>query len=244
MHRTRALRRAYELMLHHHSHRGWWPGESPFEIAVGAILTQNTAWTNVEKAIANLKRAGVLAPRPLFALPEKELARLIRPAGYFNVKARRLRNFLRVLVEDFGASLDRLLADDTPKVRARLLAINGIGRETADSILLYAGEHHSFVIDAYTRRIFERHSWWRETANAGRSTRSVQRLTPKTKGNTPETYEALKHLCEKSLNHISPAERLDYWRDYHAQLVMVGKHFCRPRELKCGECPLKPLLRH
>lgn len=239
---VRPLRRAYELMHRHYGHLGWWPGETPFEVAVGAILTQNTAWTNVEKAIANLKRAGVLEPRALFALPERELAELIRPAGYFNVKARRLRNFLRVLVEDFAASLDRLLAGDTPTVRARLLAINGIGRETADSILLYAGTHHSFVIDAYTKRIFERHGWWRESTRTQCAASNAQRSKPAAKGNTPETYESLKELCETSLNHQPAAKRLDYWRDYHAQLVMVGKDFCRPREPRCAECPLKRLL--
>lgn len=229
-------------MYGHYGHLGWWPGETPFEVAVGAMLTQNTAWTNVEKAIANLKRAGVLAPRALFALPEPELAKLIRPAGYFNLKARRLRNFLRVLVEDYAASLDRLLAGDTPTVRARLLAINGIGRETADSMLLYAGTHHSFVIDAYTKRIFERHGWWRERVKAKRSTINVPRPTSVAKGNTPATYESLKALCEASLNHLPPADRLAYWRDYHAQLVMVGKDYCRPREPRCAGCPLQPLL--
>jgi len=237
-----ALRKAYDLMHGHHGHLGWWPGETPFEVAVGAILTQNTAWTNVEKAIANLKRADVLTPRKLFALPEGELAQLIRPAGYFNVKARRLRNFLRVLVEDFNASLEKMLAGDTAAVRARLLAINGIGRETADSILLYAGTHHSFVIDAYTKRIFERHGWWREEPQAKRSTSNVQRSTPKAKGNPPATYESLKKLCEDTLNHRPPTDRLDYWRDYHAQLVMIGKDFCRPREPRCDRCPLRSLL--
>lgn len=237
-----ALRRAYQLMHAHRGHQGWWPGTTPFEVAVGAILTQNTAWTNVEKAIANLERAGVLSPRPLFALAEGELAQLIRPAGYFNVKARRLRNFLRVLVETFDASLDQMLAGDTATVRARLLAINGIGRETADSILLYAGSHHSFVIDAYTKRIFERHGWWREASKAKRSTSNRQPSTSTTKGNPPETYEALKALCEASLNHLPAAERLDYWRDYHAQLVMIGKDYCRPREPRCEKCPLRSLL--
>lgn len=238
------LRKAYRLMHSRHRHLGWWPGETPFEVAVGAILTQNTAWTNVEKAIASLKRAGVLAPRPLFALPEQLLARLIRPAGYFNVKARRLRNFLRVLVEEFDASVDRLLAGETVAVRDRLLAINGIGRETADSILLYAGTHHSFVIDAYTKRIFERHGWWkREGVKDSKFKVQGSKLKAGAKGNTPETYESLKALCEASLNHLPAARRLDYWRDYHAQLVMVGKNFCRPREPRCDQCPLRSLLK-
>ena len=156
----------------------------------------------------------------LFTLSEARLAELIRPTGYFNVKARRLRSFLRVLLEAHGGDLDRLFAGETSTVRERLLAINGIGPETADSMLLYAGGHHSFVIDAYTKRIFHRHKWC-----------------------APETdYDDLKGLCESSLNPKPVAARLDYWQDYHAQLVMVGKHFCRPREPLCDQCPLQPLL--
>jgi endonuclease-3 related protein len=126
-----------------------------------------------------------------------------------------------VLVEDFGGDLRRLFAGDTSTVRARLLAINGIGPETADSLLLYAGGHHSFVIDAYTRRIFERHNW------------SPRSLTG---------YDKLKLLCESALNQKAGVARLDYWQDYHAQLVMVGKHFCRLRAPRCQACPLQPLL--
>lgn len=209
-------------------HQHWWPGETPFEVCVGAILTQNTAWTNVERAIANLKTARVLEPTKMFALPEAKLAELIRPAGYFNVKARRLRSFLRVLVEDLNGDLKKLFAGNKSTVRERLLAMNGIGPETADSMLLYAGGHHSFVIDAYTRRIFQRHGW-----------------SPKSKVQSPRSsgdYGELKRLCESALNQKSGAARLDYWQDYHAQLVMVGKHFCRTRAPRCDECPLKPLL--
>jgi endonuclease III related protein len=162
----------------------------------------------------------VLNPKRLFALPEKKLAGLIRPAGYFNVKARRLRSFLRVLVGEFGGDLNRLFAGDTEAVRERLLAINGVGPETADSLLLYAGGHHSFVVDAYTKRIFQRHGWCPADAD----------------------YDDLKQMCESSLNHRPRSRRLDYWQDYHAQLVMVGKHFCRPRQPLCDECPLRPLL--
>lgn len=220
MNLRRALRRAYPLMRTRFGHLGWWPGETPLEVCLGAILTQNTAWSNVERAMANLKTARLLDARRLFALPEARLAQLIRPTGYFNVKARRLRAFLRVLVEDFGGDVRRFFKGETAVVRARLLRIHGIGPETADSMLLYAGGHHTFVIDAYTKRIFLRHGWCGRTAD----------------------YEALKTLCESSLNHRPPAERLDYWQDYHAQLVMVGKDFCRPREPRCEQCPLKPLL--
>lgn len=201
-------------------HQKWWPGETSFEVCVGAILTQNTSWTNVERAIANLKSAHVLDATRMFALPENELAQLIRPAGYFNVKARRLRSFLKVLIEDYEGELHRLFAGETTTVRIRLLDINGIGPETADSLLLYAGGHHSFVVDAYTKRIFSRHGWCSDDAD----------------------YETLKHLCESSLNDKPVAERLDYWQDYHAQLVMVGKHHCRKRALRCHECPLHPLM--
>jgi len=224
----KALRRAYELMRARFGHQHWWPGETPFEVCVGAILTQNTAWTNVERAIANLKAARVLEPEKLLALPEPKLAELIRPAGYFNVKARRLRSFLRVLVETFGGDLDRLFAGDTSVVRERLLAIHGVGPETADSLLLYAGGQDSFVIDAYTKRVFQRHDWSPESR--------VQ--SPKSAGD----YNELKWLCESALSQKSGAARLDYWQDYHAQLVMVGKHFCRKRAPHCNECPLKPLL--
>ena len=222
------LRRAYNVMRERFGHQHWWPGETAFEVCVGAILTQNTAWSNVERAIANLKRARALKPRKLFAMPEPKLAQLIRPAGYFNVKARRLRSFLRVLVEECGGDLSKLFAGETAAVRERLLAIHGVGPETADSLLLYAGGHSSFVIDAYTKRIFQRHNW-------GLKFRAQS-------CGSPGDYDELKVLCESALNHRTGAARLDYWRDYHAQLVMVGKHFCRTRLPRCDECPLRPLL--
>jgi endonuclease-3 related protein len=212
-------------------HQGWWPGETPFEVCVGAILTQNTAWRNVERALANLKAAGVLAPRRMLDLPARRLARLLRPAGYFNVKARRLRAFLRVLVRDHGGELTRLFAGDTATVRARLLAIHGIGPETADSMLLYAGGHLRFVVDAYTRRIFQRHGWWRPGARRAGHRQSSR-----------DEYHSLQELCEGALAHLPPAARLDYWQDYHAQLVRIGKDHCRPRGARCETCPLKPLL--
>ena len=232
------LRRAYELMRARFGHQHWWPGEAAFEVCVGAILTQNTAWTNVERAIVNLKTARVLEPKKLFALPESKLAKLIRPAGYFNVKARRLRSFLRVLVEGYGGDLRRLFSGDTATVRERLLAINGIGPETADSMLLYAGGYHSFVVDAYTKRIFERHVWSPQSTRLRSATARQAVHSPK----SSNTYDELKLLCESALNEKSESERLDHWQDYHAQLVMVGKHFCRTRTPRCEECPLKLLL--
>lgn len=256
---TLALRRAYPIMRGRFGHQYWWPGETPFEICVGAILVQNTSWSNVERAIANLKAARVLEPRRLFALPEAKLAGLIRPAGYFNVKARRLRSFLRVLVEEFAGDLGKLFWGDTDTVRHRLLVINGIGPETADSLLLYVGGHHSFVIDAYTKRIFERHGWagrmcqihkagLKYSASTGHESCGSGRQSAPSESpghsalHRAYDYASLKRLCESALNQKRGAARLDYWQDYHAQLVMVGKHFCRPRDPQCFECPLRPLL--
>jgi endonuclease-3 related protein len=159
-------------------HQLWWSGKTPLEICAGAILTQNAAWTNAHRAIANLKAARVLEPKKLFALPESKLAGLIRPAGYFNVKAQRLRSFLCVLVEKCDGDLNKLFAGETSAVRKRLLAVKGIGPETADSMLLYAGGHRSFVVDAYTKRILSRHGWCSQGAG----------------------YDDLKKFCESALN--------------------------------------------
>jgi endonuclease-3 related protein len=214
------LVRAYELMRQHYGHLHWWPGETPFEVCVGAILTQNTSWKNVERAIGNLKAAAVLEPRRMYALPEARLAGLIHPSGYHNVKARRLRAFLAVLMERCGGELSRLFAGTLAEARERLLAINGIGPETADSMLLYAGGHASFVIDAYTKRIFSRHGWCAATVD----------------------YAVLKARCEGALRRGEGAGLRDYWQDYHAQLVNVGKDFCRKSSPDCASCPLRPLL--
>jgi endonuclease-3 related protein len=217
---ARQLSRAYDLMRRHYGHQHWWPGETPFEVCVGAILTQNTSWANVERAIARLKAARVLDPAALYALPEPQLAELIRPAGYYNVKARRLRSFLKAMAGDFAGDLPRFFKGKTSRVRDRLLAIKGIGPETADSMLLYAGSHTSFVVDAYTRRILHRHGWAPASAS----------------------YRELQALCAAALNEKMGAERLDYWQDYHAQLVNVAKDFCRARQAQCERCPLRQLL--
>ena len=214
------FREAYRLMRKEFGHRNWWQGDTPFEICAGAILTQNTSWKNAERAIANLKSARVLTPHKIHALSHDELAQLIRPAGYFNVKARRLRAFVDTVVEQHAGSLKRLFEGDTATGRERLLDINGVGPETADSMLLYAGNHHSFVIDAYTKRIFERHGWC----------------------GTDADYDALQSLCSDSLNQKRGAVELDYWRDYHAQLIAIGNRYCKPRNPRCDGCPLQPLL--
>ncbi len=216
----RILRRVYRLLRRRQGHQAWWPAETPFEVCVGAILTQNTNWTNVKRAIDQIKAAGLLDARRLLQLPEQRLADLIRPAGYFNLKARRLRAFLRVLVEDYDAALPRLFAGTTTEVRQRLLGIHGIGPETADSMLLYAGGHLSFVVDAYTRRIFTRHGW----------------------SGPGDDYHTVQRLLATRLVHGPSDARLDYWQDYHAQLVRVGNRYCRKSKPQCHLCPLEPLL--
>jgi endonuclease-3 related protein len=204
------LKELYQQLYEACGPQGWWPGDTPFEVAVGAILTQNTNWSNVARAIAALKGQDLLTPQALHDLPETELARLIRPAGYYNVKARRLKNFLDFLGNHFENSMARLAAADPASLRPALLSVKGIGPETADSILLYALAQPTFVVDAYTFRILSRH------------------------GLIPEacSYEELRQLF---MEHL-PA-RVDLYQEYHALLVRLGKEWCRPQP-RCATCPV------
>src|SRR5262249_6827050 len=156
---TRSLEilRYYTTLYSHWGPQNWWPAQSRLEVIVGAYLTQNTNWANVEKAIANLREARVLSVSGLRSIPLRRLATLVRPSGYFRQKARKLKTFIRFLDRNYAGSLDRMFRQPTGKLRVQLLELNGVGPETADSILLYAGNHPVFVVDAYTRRIFERH---------------------------------------------------------------------------------------
>ncbi len=190
----------------------WWPGDGAFEVIVGAILTQNTAWTNVEKAMANLKRARLLHPGRMHRATAARLARLIRPSGYFNLKAKKLKAFTRYLFAEHRGSLVRLFHLDTATLRAELLAVYGIGPETADSIILYAARQPIFVIDAYTRRIMARLGLARDDAS----------------------YDELQRLF---MEHLPREERL--FNEYHALLVALGKNICRKSAPRCGECPLR-----
>ena len=189
--------------------------KSPFEIIVGAVLVQNTAWRNVARAIENLRVACVMAPHALYALPVRELAELIRPAGYYQVKAGRLRHLLRFIIEEFDGSLDAMFATDLATLRERLLAIHGIGPETADAILLYAGGLPTFVVDTYTHRILARHGWIGYDDN----------------------YHEIKEHFEAAL----PADS-QLFNEYHALLVRVGKDFCKRAAAQCEHCPLAGLL--
>ena len=209
------LKRYYDLLFAAHGAQYWWPGRTRFEVIVGAILTQNTAWTNVETAIRKLRKARLLNPRAIESVPLPRLARLIRASGYFRQKARKLKAFAHFLRNAHGGSLKRMLRTPTAQLRAELLGIWGIGPETADSILLYAGGHPVFVIDAYTRRIVERHGL------AGRQ----------------GTYEELRGIFEAQL-----PQDPSLYNEFHALIVYTGKTYCRARNPRCEECPLKTML--
>lgn len=207
-----AWRLPYRLLLAHFGPQRWWPGETPFEVMVGAVLTQNTAWANVEKAIGNLRAAAALDCRVILEMPEAELAQRLRPAGYFNVKARRLRAFCAFLDKRNVLETPEQLRGqgDLPDLRKALLAVHGIGEETADSILLYALGLPVFVVDAYTRRIFQRLGLL--------------------KGD--ESYGGIQGLFQAHL----PRD-VGLYNEYHALIVRHGKDICRPRP-RCSLCPL------
>jgi endonuclease-3 related protein len=189
----------------------WWPGKTPFEIVVGAILTQNTSWTNVERAIVNLRAAGLLSPATIEKVSERRLENLIRSSGYFRQKARKLKAFCAFLRTEYRGSLKRMFEAPTLALRQALLGVFGIGPETADSILLYAANHAVFVVDAYTKRILMRHGW----------------ITPRTK------YDDIRWMFERQFP--GDAQRFN---EFHALIVNIGKSFCRPQEAFCDRCPL------
>ena len=205
------LLRIYKALYASFGPQSWWPGETPFEVAVGAILTQNTNWRNVEKAIENLKSKGLLKASALHTLPHEDLAGLIRPAGYFNIKTKRLKNFLDFLMTGYRGSMDRMKKEDLTLMRSKLLAVNGIGPETADSILLYALEKPVFVVDAYTKRVLSRHNIL----------------------DHDESYGAFQELFH---SHLKKSSRL--FNEYHALIVRLAKENCRTRPL-CTGCPLE-----
>ncbi len=201
----------YETLLASLGPSRWWPGETPFEVCVGAVLTQNTNWSNVQKAIDNLKSRDLLYPEKMASLEEQVLAELIRPSGYFRIKARRLKNLLELLRLECAYDLSVLGLRDMQQLRSKLLQVKGIGPETADSILLYALEKPSFVVDTYTRRILNRHFLVHEDID----------------------YHELRDFFMDRL----PLDVAIY-NEYHALLVRTGKEWCRKNNPRCDECPL------
>ena len=189
----------------------WWPGQTPFEIIVGAILTQNTAWKNVELALRKLRAAGLLSPRAIERAPLPRLEALVRSSGYFRQKARKLKAFCQFLRREYKGSLRRMFSTPTIELRQRLLTVFGVGPETADAILLYAGEHPVFVVDAYTKRLLSRHGWIGEKAK----------------------YDDVRWMFERH----SPGNSR-WFNEFHALIVHVGKNFCRRQQPLCQRCPL------
>ena len=246
------LRRYYDVLYRAWGTQHWWPADTRFEVIVGAYLTQNTAWTNVERALVNLRRAQLLSVEGIRQVRKPRLERLIRPSGYFRQKAQRLKTFVAFLDKQYGGSLDEMFSQPTEKLREELLTLNGVGPETADSILLYAGNHPVFVVDAYTRRILDRH------------------------GILPEktAYEEIRQLFERSLESIGNAQELrpftsapplesgfrgaahppsamstahrtalvQVYNEMHGLIVGVGKQYCRKAKASCEGCPLQPFL--
>jgi len=206
------LLRIYKTLRAKYGHLKWWPGDTRFEIILGAILTQNTSWTNVEKAITVLKKRGVLKVEAIHHLPEGELAGLIRSAGYFNIKANRIKNFTHYLYQIHNGSLSKMFLRPGKLLREELLAIKGIGPETADSILLYAGRKPFFVVDAYTKRVFSRHKFFRQTS----------------------PYEQVQAFFMTRLTPDTPL-----YNDYHAQIVNLAKRHCFKKNPDCKSCPLR-----
>lgn len=205
----------YQTLLKARGPQHWWPGRSRFEVIVGAILVQNTSWTNAAGAIRNLRRKKLLAPVAMRGVGTEKLRELIRPSGYFRQKARKLKEFTDFLYEKYAGSLTKMFQTPTATLREQLLTIHGIGPETADSILLYAGGHPVFVVDAYARRILERHG-----------------LTSKA-----HSYEELRSLFEASLG-----KEAQLFNEFHALIVNAGKEFCRKSEPACDDCPLRRFL--
>jgi endonuclease-3 related protein len=208
------LKEIYQRLFSAFGPQHWWPGDTPFEIVAGAILTQNTNWGNVEKAITNLKNAGALSAKRIHAMSFAQLSYLIVPAGYFNVKAVRLKSFVSFLMVNYQGSMKRMKTDNVNSLRERLLCVHGIGPETADSILLYALEEPVFVIDAYTKRVLSRHGIM--------------------EGN--RSYNEFQEFF-----HASLQRDVGLYNEYHALFVKVAKTHCRTRP-DCGACPLFGLL--
>jgi endonuclease-3 related protein len=189
----------------------WWPAKMPFELIIGAILTQNTSWTNVERAIANLHQAGLLTPEGIRKVGLRQLEQLIRPSGYFHQKARKLKAFCEFLSKEYRGSLRKMFETPTILLRERLLGVFGIGPETADSILVYGGGHPVFVVDAYTKRILTRHGWAGEKSN----------------------YDEMRWMFERQF-----PGNVKRFNEFHALIVNTGKNYCRTQKPLCEECPL------
>ena len=245
------IREHYRTLFRAWGRQHWWPAETAFEVIVGAYLTQNTAWTNVELALANLRKAGKLNVAGVRSASLEELEQLIRPAGYFRQKARSLKTFVEFLDAQYGGSLERMFQQPTPQLRELLLALKGVGPETADSILLYAGNHPVFVVDGYTRRIVERHG----LSPAGAKYEEIRALFEGALGQAEFAAECSlvqatphgpipKGSCHDPSNMSASQRSLltQIYNEMHGLIVGIGKNYCAKSQPRCQECPLKEFL--
>lgn len=241
------VRKIYQILSRAWGPQHWWPAESPFEVIVGAILTQNTSWTNVERAMAKLREANVLSVEGIRSLPLAELEQLVRSSGYYRQKAQRLKTFISYLDAAHAGSLQRMFSAPTIELRQELLALNGVGQETADSILLYAANHDIFVVDSYARRVLQRHNAVGNDAKYDevRSLveRALRRETPATEGSAPGITLTGLHTHLPSLMSRSARTPLaQVFNEMHGLFVQVGKYYCWKKDPDCVHCPLRPLL--
>jgi endonuclease III related protein len=243
-----AIRAYYNTLFSAWGRQHWWPAQSRFEMIVGAYLTQNTSWTNVEKALISLRRSRLLTIEGIRRIPRSKLAQLIHSSGYFRQKAQRLKGFVKFLDRRYGGSLTRMFAQPTAKLREELLALNGVGPETADSILLYAGNHPVFVVDAYTRRILERH----EIISNPASHDEIRQLFERALGEpvlSTQSFDAATLVPAPGSSHrpsrISARKRTDLaqlFNEMHGLIVGVGKTYCLKSQPRCDRCPLQRFL--
>ncbi|HTS34352.1 MAG TPA: hypothetical protein VMH04_01705 [Candidatus Solibacter sp.] len=244
------LRRYYDALYREWGAQHWWPAESAFEVIVGAYLTQNTAWGNVERALENLRQAGILSVEGIRRVTIARLEKLIRPSGYFRQKAARLKTFVKFLDKEYGGSLEHLFSQPTEKLREELLKLNGVGPETADSILLYAGNHPVFVVDAYTRRILERHEILPPNADYEEIRELFQTaLAPIASEEVIAPVIAAAPGAIRGAAHppsaMSTAKRTalaQVYNEMHGLIVGVGKTYCKKKVPTCEGCPLHAFL--
>jgi len=237
------LRSFYDTLHHVWGPQNWWPAETTFEMIIGAFLTQNTAWTNVEKAMLNLRAADLLTVEGIRLVEVEKLEEMVRPAGYFRQKSARLKNFVSFLDANYDGSLERMLAEPTQKLRAELLALNGVGPETADSILLYAGNHAVFVVDAYTRRILHRHgvASLQTEYEVIRELWEAALLPVAHKMPANLNGDQSSHRCDHPSSSLSSSLRpqtAQCFNEMHALIVQIGKYYCRKAKPRCDTCPL------
>jgi endonuclease III related protein len=244
--RESQIRDFYRELFRLWGRQHWWPAQSRFEVIVGAYLTQNTAWTNVERALANLRRVRLLHLNGIRGVPLAELEQLIRPAGYFRQKAARLKTFINFLDTRYAGSLDRMFARSTAELRTELLALNGVGPETADSILLYAGGHPVFVVDAYTRRLLERHRILPRDARYEEIRRLFEQALsaeewPVPGGDRLVGARQAAQGASHSPSRMSTARRselVQVFNEMHGLIVGVAKNYCLASKALCEQCPL------